>query len=448
MNASNLSFTGLPPIDVPFRYFITAPLFVIAIAILIFNGGEQLWISRWQAETLAITHAFTLGFIASVMMGALFQLLPVTAGISIGKPRIVASFCHVLHTVGSILLIIGFLTNKRETQLSAGITLGVGFALYIIIFGYYLLKNQLTTKNNSHNFTLSGIKLALLALLFTVSLGLLLQSKIMGLNIIAWNKAFTDLHATWGLTGWIGILIMSISFQVIPMFHVAPNFPFWLKRFLPIAIILCLIALTLVKFVPALLVLKPVIQWILLLLNGIYCVYLLRILHQRKRKIPDTSVNYWRFASIGLLLSALLYIIPENLLPLYLLQKLPILLTTLFIFIFVVSVLQGMLLKILPFLAFTHLQQKCMTNFAAMQFLPNMHKLLSSNHARTLFILHCLTSFTLIISILNAALYWIFALLLFIEFSWLTFLIIKVFCSYQLVNKKINAMATSVSIQQ
>lgn len=441
MNASNLSFTGLPPIDVPFRYFITAPLFVIAIAFLIFYSGEQLWISRWQAETLAITHAFTLGFIASVMMGALYQLLPVTAGISIGKPRIVASICHLLHTVGSILLILGFLTSNSKIQLSAEMVLGSSFALYIIVFGYYLLKDQLNTKNNTYNFTLKGIKLALFALLCTVCLGVLLQSKIMGLNIIAWNKAFTDLHATWGLTGWIGILIMSISFQVIPMFHVAPHFPLWLKRYLPSAIILCLIALTVVKFVPNLLAAKAVIQWLLILINCIYCGYLLKTINQRKRKIPDTSINYWRFACVGLLITVILYAIPENLLPLFLLQKLPILLTALLIFVFVVSILQAMLLKILPFLVFTHIQQACMSNYPALQFLPNMHELLTKDQARTLFILHCLSSFALVSNILHPALYWLLSGLLLLEFSWLSFLIIKAFYLYKLIHKKIINMA-------
>jgi hypothetical protein len=432
ITASNqLSFTGLPPIDVPFRYFMTAPLFAIAVALMIFVDGDHLWISRWQNQMLAITHAFTLGFIASIMLGALFQLLPVTAGISIGKPRLVAGFCHSLHTLGSILLIVGFLINEPLIQLSAAIILALGFTFYLVVLGYFLLKDKLSKHNTHTNFTLSTIKLALVALLITVCLGLLLQTKIIGLSIITWNKDFTNLHATWGLNGWVALLIMAISFQVLPMFHVAPEFPRWVKRFLPRIIFSVLIALFATKFIVTLHFLKEPLKYLLLILNGVFIFYLLTTLHNRKRKIADSTVNYWRLAALNLLLCSVLFIVPEQILPLMLLQKLPILLAVLFIFGYVVSVLQGMLLKILPFLVFTHLQQRCMINFTAMQALPNMHEILSKRHGQIQFILHLFTLVILLITVLFPQLYPLLASLLLAEFLWLSFLINKAYYLYK-----------------
>ena len=39
----------------------------------------------------------------------------------------------------------------------------------------------------------------------------------------------------------------------------------------------------------------------------------------------------------------------------------------------IISISQGMIIKVLPFLSYTHLQKVCLTNFSAMQYLPNMH---------------------------------------------------------------------------
>ena len=82
MNMSGLSFNALPPIDLPFRFFISAPLFIIACALLILFSGEALWLSRWQANMLALTHGFTLGFLTMVMMGHYYNFCPLLAGLA------------------------------------------------------------------------------------------------------------------------------------------------------------------------------------------------------------------------------------------------------------------------------------------------------------------------------------------------------------------------------
>ena len=108
MNMSGLSFNALPPIDLPFRFFLTAPLFIIACALLVLFSGEALWLSRWQPNMLALTHGFTLGFLTMVMMGALLQLLPVIGGVGIAKPRFIATTSHVLYCAGVVALMLSF----------------------------------------------------------------------------------------------------------------------------------------------------------------------------------------------------------------------------------------------------------------------------------------------------------------------------------------------------
>jgi len=76
---AGLSFEQAPPFALPLRFFLTAPLFLLAAAGLIVWAPEAL-ASRWTPQALALTHALTLGFLAMVMLGALMQMLPVVAG--------------------------------------------------------------------------------------------------------------------------------------------------------------------------------------------------------------------------------------------------------------------------------------------------------------------------------------------------------------------------------
>ena len=109
---SGLSFSGLPPIDIPFRFFASSTLFVIGLAFFIFFSGESLWLSRWHPSMLALTHGFTLGVITPVMMGALLQMLPVVGGIGVKSVSMVGRFCHPLHFIGTGLLMWGFVSTS------------------------------------------------------------------------------------------------------------------------------------------------------------------------------------------------------------------------------------------------------------------------------------------------------------------------------------------------
>ena len=114
------------------------------------------------------------------------------------------------------------------------------------------------------------------------------------------------------------------------------------------------------------------------------------------------------------------------------------LLAAFYIYFYLVAVIQGMLLKILPFLSYTHLQQKCLTNFSAMQYLPHMHEFLNKKHGQWLFYLHCISGVILLSTIIFPSLYWLLSLLLVIEFSWLLKLIIRTIQLYFSTLNKIN----------
>ena len=427
MNLSGLSFNALPPIDLPFRFFLSAPVFMLACAGLVFFAGEDLWFSRWHPYMLALTHGFTLGFLTMVMFGALLQLLPVIAGIGIPQPRLFASISHLFLTFGTVSIMLSFIYGKDWMLYSAIIFLGLGLGLYLLVLAWVLFKKL------SQGDSITGFRLAIFALLAVLLLGLVLLARNLGFdwaatNWIATGKQVTNIHALWGLVGWAGILIIAVSFQVIPMFHVAPSFPKIITRYLAAGIFISLLVFTLYPAIAL-----PVLS----LCHGVFAVTLLVVINKRKRKVPDTSIRYWQLAAMSLLLTSILYFIPNTLWDSYIAVDKGLLIGALFIYFYLLSVIQGMLLKILPFLSYTHLQQRCLVDFSAMQFIPHMHEFLNKKHGQWLFRLHLLSGLCLVLVLLQPASYFVFASAMMLEFCWLLFIMMKTMRLYSSIDKKI-----------
>lgn len=430
---NGLSFNALPPIDLPLRFFLTAPVFVILCAVLILLTGESLWLSRWQPSMLALTHGFTLGFMTMVMMGALLQLLPVVGGVGIAKPRLIVAVCYSAMVMGTLGLMANFLWPSVLLTALTILLLASGLGVYIVALTLVLVKKL------SQGDTIIGIRLSIAALFIVLLLGVLMLGQGLPITIdISFlpaalsGKALTNNHAILGLVGWGSLLIISVSFQVIPMFHVAPSFPKRISQFLPAALFVLLV---LYAIQPKLL------MTFIVTIHGIFAVSLLWVIAKRKRKIADTSIWYWQASAVTLLVINVFYFMPEQYLPDNLAQKKVVLIAALYLYWYLVAVIQGMLLKILPFLSFTHLQQRCVSNFLAMQYLPNMHDFLNKKQGQWLFYLHLLSGGTLLVTILLPSMYWLLAFVLFIEFTWLLRLMKTTTALYYATLAKINSLA-------
>ena len=422
MSFAGLSFNALPPITLPFRFFITAPFFMLLCAGLIFTSGESLWISRWQPPMLALVHGFTLGFLTMVMLGAQLQLLPVIAGIGMPKPKIFASLSHGFLTLGTLSLMLSFVHFHSLLIQAAMVLLTLGLGIYLTALTWVLVKKL------SQGDSIMGFRLAISSLVLVLLLGLALLARNLGLEWLPTTKQFTNIHALWGLIGWAGILIIAVSFQVIPMFHVAPAFPSIIRRYLAPGIFVSLL-LSIVFPTIAL----PVLS----LLHALFALALLFVIRRRKRKVPDTSIRYWQLAAAALWLSSLLFFIPETIWNHYLPVDKTLLLSALFMYFYLMSIIQGMLLKILPFLSYTHLQQRCLVDFSAMQFIPHMHEFLNKKHGQWLYRLHLSSGLLLIFILFQPAYYFAFALALALESSWLLIIMMKTMRLYFTVDKKI-----------
>jgi hypothetical protein len=380
MNTAQLTLEQTPPLSVPLRFFLTAPLFGILAALLLLASGPTIFSSRWSLEFITLTHLLTLGFISMVMFGALLQLLPVLVGSPVSYPRLVSTLLHLLLTSGSLSLTSGFMTTQIVLIQIALILLGLSFSGFISIVGYSLVKAK------SNTAIVTAMRLALLALTITVVLGLIL-----GIGFgYGYNLPFlvelTNLHLSWGLLGWVGLLIIGVAYQVVPMFQITPPYPTKIKRWL-----VPLIFLTLLAWSGLYWLFNHDVAWLLLVLMDLvgielsfFALVTLQLQSRRLRKIPDVTLDYWRIGMMGLLLSCIFGLAGMLWLDLSNTLLYPIQLGTLFIAGFVLPIIQGMLYKIVPFLIWLHWQNQQLNILTPLRLIkiPHMKQIISDRWAR------------------------------------------------------------------
>ena len=344
-----LSLQQTPPFSVPVRFFVSAPLFGIAAGLIVLFYGPELFLSRWTPGMLAVTHALVLGFFATIMLGALQQILPVVAGVNIQRPELTSVIIHLLWVPGVLLLISAFLSSLPRLFFTATVILGAAVIITFIAVFFSLRDSR------SVGDSVPGIKLALTSLFITFILGTLLSLGHAGVLPLL-RPVVTDLHMSWGLFGWIAVLIMAVAWQVVPMFQITPAYPRWLKRYMAPVMLTLLAGQTLL----ALAGINRDYPGIGLLLNMllgagliIFAITTLSLQQAARRKITDSHRMFWRMAMISLMFAVVCWVVAE----ISGQATLHLLAAAVFLGGFVMAVISGMLLKIIAFLVWLHLQK-------------------------------------------------------------------------------------------
>jgi hypothetical protein len=373
MIPTGLSLEQAPPFSVPLRFFLTAPWFLVLAAAVLLWQGPDVFASRWLPATLALTHLLTLGFMAQVMLGALLQMLPVVVGVVVPRPRLTATLIHVPLTLGALALSIAFLSGVPIWFQGALWLLGLGFMVALIAIHLALWRAPVS------NGTVIALRCALGALLVTVGLGLLL-SGFFGWGLRLPVVAVTNLHAAWGLVGWTVLLVAGVAYQVVPMFQITPPYPRWFIRgFAPLMAAILTAWSTFVSggWETAARLASAALAVGLAVFAGTT----LHLLSQRRRKIGDPTLSYWRTSMASLLASAVLWLATLWIPALEPASPAEWLLGLLPIFGFAIAVINGMLYKIVPFLAWFHLQARLFQRAKV----PNMKQLLPEAPVRRQF---------------------------------------------------------------
>ena len=341
---SGVSLDQAPPEDIPVRFFLSAPVFGILAGLLVFFAGQDLFISNWSMETIALTHVFTLGWLTMIMMGSFYQMVPVLVGGTV--PFISASrVVHAGFTLGVLLIVSGIYLLNESLIIAASALLLTSLLFFIVQITIALFKVK------GDRPTVVAMRISILAFLFTVLLGLYFSGGHASIWELPDNRiGMTVSHLVLGLFGWVGCLIMGVGFHVIPMFYMTPEFD---KK--KAYIILCLYGISLIALPVALLFEKGMLITLLAGVLGVvsllgFSFMLSGLIRKRKRKISDTTLKAWKTALVLLPISLLAFIA----IPIIDHDAVLFVFGILFILGFALTVTTGMLYKILPFLIWFH----------------------------------------------------------------------------------------------
>ncbi len=332
---------------------------------------------------LSVTHLLVLGFAVMVMFGAVQQLLPVLAGVTFRHPERISISLYAGLVSGVLSLCAGLFLGNTYLLSSALLLLLGTVAAFFIIMMLGLLRSQANRES------IQGIRLALISFLVSASLGLYLGAG-HTLPDILLARNLTPLHLAWGLLGWIGLLVIAVSYQVVPMFQITPKYPKVLVRWLSTWIFVGLALWSLTEFAPVTASLRG---WISVASEaGItvgllaFCLVTIRLQQQRRRKLPDITLDFFRLALTCLMFAMLNWWIPE-----YRFSQAfnsEVLTGGLLIVGFTMSVISGMLYKIVPFLIWLHLTNQIDMSERWERDIPNMKQIIAELHARRQFRLH------------------------------------------------------------
>jgi len=417
-NQNGLSLDQAPPISVVFRFFFSGALFGILAAILILCFGSTIFDAS-TTQALILTHTLTLGVMLSFMFAALFQMLPVIAGVTLKAPIQKANRLQYPFVFGVVTLLFAFYTSLPWLFMVASILLG-GSILYIVI----LMLTQLF-KITHHSSSSKGMMLSLLSLGTLLLLALYLTASLSGLSEGSYYTSIKTAHFSLGLFGWISLLILSISFQVIEMFYVTPAYPKAISHYLPLGLFSILLSSTIVGvWIPSI---WSITTPLLFLLLAIHALTTLKRLTQRKRPLTDATVWFWRLG-MGLLLASLTLQIGDN-------SPLLSSLSYLCFAGFALSIVFAMFYKIVPFLTWFHLNSQ--GYFTA----PMMHEVIHPKTAMKHLYIHLATLVTFGLSLIMAPLIYVASLLTLLSFGWMLFQIIhawKLYVHTQTTGEKFN----------
>ena len=381
MKTGALSLDQAPPLSVPASFFLTMPFGILAAGLILMTSGITALGSPWATQTLALTHAGTLGILAMGMLGALYQMTPVIAGTPVPFTRI-AHLVHILLVAGLAGFIWRLLGGPVAAMSWAIMAFQLALPAFLLPLGWALLRPATV------NETVQGMRFAVLSLVAITVMGLMMAAGFAG-DLFPQNRMlWVQIHLTLALLGWVGGLIMSVSWQVIPMFYLAPAMSKttkrWLFGMLMLGLILPFTALfaniettdwlspgkiAAISALPAALVI-----WVLhpaLVLKGII---------NRKRRRSDASLLFWK-AGLGMAfliipIAATALLLPD--------PRWQVLFGWVAIWGWAGMIMHGMLSRIVPFLVWFH-------RFSArvgLEPVPSMRGLLSQRRIQVGFMLH------------------------------------------------------------
>ncbi|HEU5050068.1 MAG TPA: hypothetical protein VFU00_07080 [Gemmatimonadales bacterium] len=210
--APGLAATMAPPFLLPGKHFAAAMLFLLLGAVGAVAVAPELAAGAFPSpRVVGVTHLFTLGWITTSIMGALYQFLPVALGEPIRSIR-VAHLTFLFYVPGLAAFVGGLLFWSSPLLLAGAATLGVGVILFAGNLGASL------GRASNRDVTWWALAGADLFLVVTLVLGLALAGNLRYGYLGAARLTALGTHLHVALGGWVLLVMVGVAHRLLPMF--------------------------------------------------------------------------------------------------------------------------------------------------------------------------------------------------------------------------------------
>jgi hypothetical protein len=211
MNSLGKFSPHAPSIRLPLQFVLTGILTLFAGVGFLIARPDILSTYHYNQYVIAVTHLFVLGWIASVIMGAMYQLVPVALETKLHSEKI-ARRQFWLHLIGFAGMVWTFWIWDMK---SVG-CFGLLFAVAVGLFVYNIAR----TLRKIPRWNVVAVSIA--ASLLWLSFGVLAGLYVAGAKV--WSFGLFDpiaqmhAHAHLGIVGFFFQMMIGISYKLVPMF--------------------------------------------------------------------------------------------------------------------------------------------------------------------------------------------------------------------------------------
>ncbi len=207
-----------PPFRIVAKYFTAAIISFVVLNLLLLLNYSSIDGHHFQPKILSINHVATLGWITMIIFGAMFQLVPVVLETKLFSEKL-AEIQFWIYMPGVIGLVYCFWFFDTGIIMTASAIL---LNLAMSIFSFNIIATMKSVKK--WNVTAWYLASAIFYLIVTAIAGLLLAINLWTPYIKLDHLQYLNLHAHIAFIGWVSMVIMGVSFKLIPMFTLSHGF--------------------------------------------------------------------------------------------------------------------------------------------------------------------------------------------------------------------------------
>lgn len=203
----------LPPLGVVGPFFVVAPLGLVLAGIMLLRADDSAFLTPTVQQLIAATHGTVLGWLTLSMMGAMYQLGPATMGGRLRWPGL-ARAQWVVHVWAVTMFVVAIDSWNVLWMSIAGATVIASFIAFLFNAVYAIRWSLRGSAQQQY---------------FSVALAFLVIAGGVGITYVGdlehgWFPITLGRiagHAHLGLAGWLALVVMGASHQLIPMFQLS-----------------------------------------------------------------------------------------------------------------------------------------------------------------------------------------------------------------------------------